>query len=68
MLSYQQGTSRLDISMATHQSARVYIAPKLSHEQAGHCIGIYLKATQDTGIIFRPDINKGLECFLDADI
>ena len=60
MLTYLQGTFRPDISMATHQAARFYIAPKLSHERAVHRIGIYLKPTKDKCIIFRPDRNKGL--------
>ena len=60
MLTYLQGTSRPNISMATHQTARFYIAPKLSHERAVHRIGRYIKATQDKGIISRPDENKCL--------
>ena len=45
MLTYLQGTSRPDISMATHQAARLCIDPKLSHKRAVHRIGRYLKAT-----------------------
>ena len=67
MLAYLQGTSRPDISMATHQTARVCIAPKLSHERAVHRIGRYLKAAKDKGMIFTPDGDKGLEYYVDAD-
>ena len=34
MLSYLQANTRPEISMATHQTARFCIDPKLSHEQA----------------------------------
>ena len=67
MLKYLEGTSRPDISMATYQAARFYIAPKVSHERAVHLIGRYVKATKDKRIIFESDRNKGLECYVDAD-
>jgi hypothetical protein len=67
MLTYLQGTSRPDISMAVHQAARFCIDPKLSHERAIYRIGKYLEGTKDKGIIFKPDATKGLECFVDAD-
>ena len=66
MLTYLQGTSRPDISMAVHQAARFTICPKLTHERAVYRIAKYLKGTSDKGIIFRPD-KTGLECFVDAD-
>ena len=61
------GTSRPDLAMAVHQSARFCIDPKLSHERAIQRIGKYLIGTLDKGIIFKPDITKGVECFVDAD-
>ena len=67
MLGYLQGTSRPDLSMATHQCARFNNDPKLSHERAVKKIVRYLLDTKDKGIIFRPDLSKGLECFVDAD-
>ena len=67
MLTYLQGTTRADISMATHQAARFSVCPKLSHERAVHRIGRYLKGTSDKGFIFRPDKAKGLEYYVDAD-
>ena len=42
MLSYLQANTRPDISMATHQTARFTIDPRLSHEQAVTRIGKYL--------------------------
>ena len=53
--------------MATHQTARFYLAPKLSRERVVHKIGRYLKATKDKGMIFTPNGDKGLECYVDAD-
>jgi hypothetical protein len=67
MLGYLQGTSRPDISMATHQCARFCSNPKLSHERAVKKIVRYLLDSRDKGIIFRPDLSKGLECYVDAD-
>jgi hypothetical protein len=67
MLTYLQSTSRPDISMAVHQCARFCIDPKLSHERAIYRIGKYLQGTKDKGIMLKPDYNKGLECFVDAD-
>ena len=67
MLGYLQGTTRPDIAMATHQCARFNIDPHLSHEQAVKRIGRYLLNTRDKGMIYRPDITRGLECYVDAD-
>ena len=53
--------------MATHQCARFNNDPHLSHEQAVKRIGRYLLDTRDKGIIYRPDIKRGLECYVDAD-
>ena len=53
--------------MAVHQAARFCIDPKLSHERAIKRIGRYLLGCKDKGIIFKPDISKGVECYVDAD-
>ena len=67
MLGYLQHTTRPDISMATHQCARFNNDPKLCHERAIKRICKYLLGTMDKGIVFKPDITKGLECHVDAD-
>ena len=67
MLGYLQGTSRPDLSMPTHQCVRFNNDPKLSHERAVKKIVTYLLDTRDKGIIFRPDLSKGLECFVEVD-
>ena len=61
ILTYIQGTTRPDISMATHQAASFSIDPKLSHERTVHRISRYLKRTNIKGFIFRPKKVKGLE-------
>ena len=67
MLGYLQNSTRPDISMATHQCARFNNDPKLSHERSIRRICKYLLGTQDRGLVFKPDISKGIECFVDAD-
>ena len=67
MLTYLQGNSRPEMSMAVHQTARFSNNPMLSHEKALKRLGRYLLHTKRDGIIYNPDKNKGLECFVDAD-
>jgi histone deacetylase 1/2 len=67
MLSYLQNTSRAEISMAVHQTARFSNNPMLSHEKSIMRIGRYLLDTCKRGIIYRPDKSKGLKCYVDAD-
>ena len=66
MLNYLASSSRPDISFAVHQAARFCADPKLIHEQAVKRIVRYLKGTQDKGIVMKPDLSKGVECFVDA--
>ena len=61
ILTYIQGTTRSDISMATHQAARFSIDPKLSHKRTVRRISRYLKRTNSKGFIFRPKKERGLE-------
>ena len=53
--------------MATHQTARFSNSPMLSHEKSIMRIGRYLLDTCKRGIIYKPDVSKGLECYVDAD-
>ena len=53
--------------MATHQFSIFNNNPHLSHEQAVNRIGIYILDTRYKGVIYRPDITRGLECYSDAD-
>ena len=67
MLNYLQGSTRPDISMATHQCARFSNDPRALHERGVRHIGKYLLATKERGLVFKPDSTKGIECFVDAD-
>jgi hypothetical protein len=69
MLSYLQGHSRIDISLAVSQVARFVHSPKRSHEEALERIGRYLKGTHDDGLILRPDkLDKlfSIDVYVDA--
>ena len=66
MLTYLQGTTRPDISMATHACARFSNDPKLIHDRGIIRIIRYLEGTKHQGIIIKPDPSKGVECYVDA--
>ena len=67
MLRYLQDTSRPDILMATHQCTRFATCTKLWHERAVKRIYKYLLGIMDNGMIYRPDMSKELEWYVDAD-
>ena len=67
MLNYLEKTSRPELAFAVHQCARFCSDPRLTHEKAVHKIIRYLIATKDKGLIFKPDLSRGIECFVDAD-
>ena len=66
-LNYLEKSSRPDIAYATHQCAIFSSNPKREHGQAVKWLGRYLKGTSDKGVILKPDTNKELEVFVDAD-
>ena len=53
--------------MAVDQCARFSSNPMLSHEIAVKRIRRYLLGTKNLGIVYNPDMKKGLECYVDAD-
>ncbi|KAL7447624.1 hypothetical protein ACHAXS_000022, partial [Conticribra weissflogii] len=53
--------------MAVHQCARFNNDPKLSHERAIKRICKYLLDTADKGLIYKPNLSRGVECYVDAD-
>ena len=67
MMTYLQGNSRPEMSMAVHQTDRFYNNPMLSHKKAIKRLGPYLSHTRKEGIVYNPDTSKGLECYVDAD-
>ena len=52
--------------MATHQAAKFCINLKLSRERVIHRIERYLKVAKDKGVIFIPDKDIVMECYVDA--
>ena len=67
MLNYLDTGTRSDIAYATHQCARFTTDPKKEHGTAVNWLGRYLKGTRTKGMLFKPDLTKGLEVFVDAD-
>jgi hypothetical protein len=60
-------TTRPDIMYATHQLAKYSSDPREPHGEAMLYLVRYLKKTQDIGIRFKPNTEKGFECYCDAD-
>ncbi|CAJ1959006.1 unnamed protein product [Cylindrotheca closterium] len=66
-LNYLEKGSRSDIAYITHQCARFSSCPKKEHGEAIRWLGRYLKGTKDKGTILKPDKEKGIEVYVDAD-
>ena len=66
-LNYLEKGSRPDIAYATHQCARFASSPRQEHSKAVRWIVKYLKATRDKGMIYKPDLSKSFEVFVDSD-
>ena len=66
-LNYLERGSRSDISYAVHQCARFCSDPKIEHGKAIRWLGRYLRLTRDKGTILRPEHNRDLEVYVDAD-
>ena len=67
MLNYLVASTRPDCLFAVHQCARFSANPKLCHERAVKWIVRYLKGTKEQGLIIKPNVTKGVQCFVDAD-
>ena len=80
MLSYLQGSTRPEILMSVHQCARFFNNPCLVHKCGSIHIVKYLMSTSTyvdvpygnwrlltRGVFYRPDIEKGIECYIDAN-
>jgi hypothetical protein len=61
ILTYLQGNTHPEISMATHQLVQFCQDPRLSHEQATTHRGRYLAHTKDRGIVYEPDKSMGID-------
>ncbi len=66
-LYYLTQTMRPDIVYATHQLAKYLSDPREPHGEAVLSLICYLKKTRDVGTCFKPDQDKGFECYCNAD-
>jgi hypothetical protein len=66
-LNYLAQTTHPDIMYATHQIAKYSSDPRQLHGKVILYLIRYLKKTRDLGLHFKPDSNKGFECYCDAD-
>ena len=64
-LNYIAQNTHLDISFAVHQCAPYSSNPMALHELAVKCIGCYLLATKDKGLIMHPTQDFKLDMFVD---
>jgi Reverse transcriptase (RNA-dependent DNA polymerase) len=67
MLLYISSNTRPDCQFAVHQAARFSHCPRKSHAQAVKRIVRYLLKTKAKGIEFVPNLEEGLNCYVDAD-
>ena len=65
-LNYLEKT-RPGILYATHQCARFSEDPQKIHAKSVRWLAKYLKSTRDKGVIMRPNRDKNLEMYVDAD-
>jgi hypothetical protein len=66
--NYLEKSTRSDIAYITHQCARFSPDPKQEHGKALRWLGRYLlKATRDKGTMLKPNGDKDMEVFVDAD-
>ncbi len=66
-MNYLEKSTRPDISYATHQCARFVEDPRVEHTKVVRQITRYIRGTIDKGILIKPDKQKGLEVYVDAD-
>jgi hypothetical protein len=66
-LNYLAQTTRANIMYATHQIAKYSLDPRQTHGEAILYLIRYLKKTRDLGLKFKPNPDKGFECYCNAD-
>ena len=58
---------RTEAQFTVHQCTQFGADTKLPHNKAFKHVLEYLKGTGTQGLILKSDIEKGIECYLDAD-
>jgi hypothetical protein len=66
-LNYLAQTTRPNIMYTMHQIAKYSSDPRQTHGEAILYLIHYLKKTRDLGLKFKPNPDKGFECYCDAD-
>jgi hypothetical protein len=66
-LNYLAQTTRPDIVYATHQLAKYSSNPREPHREAVLYLIHCLKKIWDFGTCFKPDRDKGFECYCEAE-
>jgi len=66
-LNYFEKCTRPNVSYAVHQCARFVEEPKVEHSKTIRQIVRYIHGTREGGLIIKPDQQKGLEVYVDAD-
>ena len=66
-LNYLAQTTRPVIMYATHQIAKYSSDSRTSHREAVIYLICHLRKTRDLGLRFKTDLNKGFECYFNAD-
>jgi hypothetical protein len=66
-LNYLAQTTRSDIMYAVRQVAKYSTDPREPHGEAILYLVRYLKKTCDLGVCFKPNAEKGFECYCDTD-
>ena len=67
MLNYLAGSTRPDLAMSVHQVAQFCADPKRSHEKGVMRIARCLLTTAKFSMIYKLDLNRGIEVCADAD-
>ena len=67
MMTYLQGNSQPEMSMAVHKTDRFCNNPMLLHEKAIKRLGRYLYHTRKERIVYNPDTSKGFGCYVDSE-
>jgi hypothetical protein len=66
-LNFLASSTHPDIAYATHQIAHFVSKPKVEHTKAVEWLTRYLMGTRDRGYLIKPDPDKFVEIYVDAD-
>ena len=67
-LNFLTNSKRPEAQFVVHKCALLCADTKLPHYQADKRVLKYLKGTDTQGLIINPDTEKGITCYVDADL